>query len=83
MIGALCKKSCDGKIDSVSVHRTIGTTVCGCADCGYAKISEPIVYTIVMPHSFAGIHDIFHVSQLWKCVYDPSHVMSLLIFNQN
>jgi len=36
-----------------------------------------------MPPSLADIHDEFHVPQWWKCVHDLSHVMRLLIFNQN
>jgi hypothetical protein len=25
-----------------------------------------------MPPSLAGVHDVFHVSQLRKCIHDPS-----------
>jgi hypothetical protein len=33
------------------------------------------VYKVEMPLSLAGIHYVFHVSQLQKCVHDPSHVI--------
>ncbi|XP_062152356.1 uncharacterized protein LOC133860759 [Alnus glutinosa] len=26
--------------------------------------------------SLAGVHDVFHISQLHKCVHDPSHVIN-------
>jgi hypothetical protein len=29
-----------------------------------------------MPPSLAGVHDVFHISQLHKCVHDPSHVIN-------
>jgi hypothetical protein len=35
-----------------------------------------LAYKIEMPPNLASIHDVFHVSQLWKCVHDPSHVIS-------
>jgi hypothetical protein len=34
------------------------------------------MYKVELPLSLAGIHNIFHVSQLRKCVHDPSHVIS-------
>jgi hypothetical protein len=35
-----------------------------------------LAYKIEMPQSLAGVHDFFHVSQLRKCVHDPSHGIS-------
>jgi hypothetical protein len=42
---------------------------------GIKRVS-PLAYKIEMPPSLAGIHDVFHASQLRKCVHDPSHVIS-------
>ncbi|XP_043717622.1 uncharacterized protein LOC122665533 [Telopea speciosissima] len=36
----------------------------------------PVAYRLVIPPSLDGMHDIFHVSMLWKYVYDPSRVLS-------
>jgi hypothetical protein len=44
------------------------------------KRVSPLAYKIELPPSLAGAHGIFYVSQLWKCVHCPSHVMNLLIF---
>jgi hypothetical protein len=40
------------------------------------KRLNPLAYKVEMPPSLAGIHNVFHVSQLRKCVHDPSHVIS-------
>jgi len=36
-----------------------------------------IAYRIALPPSFSILHDVFHVSQLWKYVYDESHVIQV------
>jgi len=41
-----------------------------------AETSEPTCLQDQMPPNLAGVHDIFYISQLRKCVYDPSHVIS-------
>ena len=30
-----------------------------------------------LPPSLSNLHDVFHVSQLWKYVYDASHVIQV------
>ena len=35
----------------------------------------PVAYRLAMPPSLAGIHDVFHVSQLRRYISDPSHVL--------
>jgi hypothetical protein len=40
------------------------------------KRVSPLAYKIEMPPNLAGVHDVFHVSQLRKCVHDPSQVIS-------
>jgi hypothetical protein len=37
------------------------------------KRVSPLAYKVKIPHSLVGVHD---VSQLRKCVHDPSHVIS-------
>jgi hypothetical protein len=39
------------------------------------KQVSPLAYKIEMPPNLAGVHDVFHVSQLRKCVHDPSQVI--------
>jgi hypothetical protein len=39
------------------------------------------MYKVELPPSLADIHDVFHVSQLRKCVHDPSYVISYEPFN--
>jgi ribosomal protein L21E len=34
-----------------------------------------LAYKVELPYSLAGIHDVFYVFQLRKCVHDPSHVI--------
>jgi hypothetical protein len=40
------------------------------------KRVSPLAYKIKMPHNLASVHDVFHVSQLRKCVHDPIQVIS-------
>jgi hypothetical protein len=37
---------------------------------------SPLAYKIELPPNLDGVHDVFHVSQLRKCVHDPLHVIS-------
>ena len=37
----------------------------------------PVAYQVALPPSLANLHSVFHVSQLRKYVYDPSHVIAL------
>jgi hypothetical protein len=37
---------------------------------------SPLTYNVDLPHNLAGINDVFHISQLRKCVHDPWHVIS-------
>jgi len=36
-----------------------------------------VVYWIALPQSLSNLHDVFHVSQLRKYVYDASHVIQV------
>ena len=36
---------------------------------------RPVAYEIVLPLQLANLHPVFHVSQLRKYVFDPSHVL--------
>jgi len=36
-----------------------------------------LAYRIVLPPSLSNLHDVFHVSQLQKYVYDASHVIQV------
>jgi len=38
---------------------------------------EAVVYRIALPPSLSNLHDVFHVSQLRKYVYDLSHVIQV------
>jgi hypothetical protein len=40
------------------------------------KRISPLAYKIELPPSLDGIHDVFHVSQLRKCIHDPLHIIS-------
>ncbi|XP_062103888.1 uncharacterized protein LOC133815008 [Humulus lupulus] len=35
-----------------------------------------VAYRVALPPSLSGVHNVFHVSQLQKYVYNPSHVLS-------
>jgi len=41
------------------------------------EMVEAVAYWIVLPPSLSSLHDVFHVSQLKKYVYDPSHVIQV------
>ena len=38
---------------------------------------EPVAYEITLPPQLANLHSVFHVSQLKKYVFDPSHVLEV------
>jgi hypothetical protein len=40
------------------------------------KLVSLIAYKVEMHPSLEGIHNVFHFSELWKCVHDPSRVIS-------
>ncbi|XP_047953477.1 uncharacterized protein LOC125199525 [Salvia hispanica] len=35
----------------------------------------PVAYRLALPPSFGSVHNVFHVSQLRKYVFDPKHVI--------
>ena len=35
----------------------------------------PVVYHLPLPPALQGIHDVFHVSNLHRCMFDPEHVI--------
>nr|XP_048330672.1 uncharacterized protein LOC125422631 [Ziziphus jujuba var. spinosa] len=35
----------------------------------------PVAYRLVLPEELAQVHNIFHVSMLWKYIVDPSHIL--------
>ncbi|GAU44828.1 hypothetical protein TSUD_327100 [Trifolium subterraneum] len=45
------------------------------SDFYYRKNWKKVAYRIALPMSLSNLHDVFHVSQLRKCVSDPSHVI--------
>ncbi|XP_070002681.1 uncharacterized protein [Nicotiana sylvestris] len=38
------------------------------------RIGE-VAYELALPPSLSGVHQVFHVSMLWKYISDPSHVL--------
>jgi hypothetical protein len=34
-----------------------------------------VAYRLALPPSYAGVHNVFHVSMLKKYIFDPSHVI--------
>lgn len=36
-----------------------------------------VAYRVTLPPSLSNLHSVFHLSQLWKYVSDPSHVIQL------
>ncbi|XP_074306678.1 uncharacterized protein LOC141641937 [Silene latifolia] len=41
-----------------------------------ARVGE-VAYRLALPPSIDRVHNVFHVSQLWKYVSDPSHVLEV------
>ena len=39
------------------------------------EICGPVAYRIRLPSQLAAIHDVFHVSQLWKCTRVPIEIL--------
>ena len=37
----------------------------------------PVAYRLALPPSLAGVHDVFHVSLLRKCISDPDAVIEM------
>ncbi|XP_073137354.1 uncharacterized protein [Henckelia pumila] len=35
-----------------------------------------LAYSVALPPNLAGVHNVFHVSMLWKYVSNPSHVLN-------
>ena len=36
-----------------------------------------VAYRVDLPPNLSKLHDLFHVSQLWKHIPDPSHVIQM------
>ena len=34
-----------------------------------------IAYRLALPPNMSGVHEVFHVSMLWRCTPDPAHVV--------
>ena len=34
-----------------------------------------VAYRLALPPSLSGVHEVFHVSMLWKYTPDPAHIM--------
>ena len=34
-----------------------------------------VAYRLALPPSMSGVHEVFHVSMLWKYTQDPAHVV--------
>ena len=34
-----------------------------------------VAYRLVLPPNMSGVHEVFHVSMLWKYIPDPAHVV--------
>ena len=34
-----------------------------------------LAYRLALPVQLVGVHDIFHVSMLWKYILDPQHII--------
>ncbi|XP_047147131.1 uncharacterized protein LOC124819622 [Vigna umbellata] len=37
----------------------------------------PMVYELSLPPQLSNLHPVFHVSQIWKYIADPSHILEL------
>ncbi|XP_058754578.1 uncharacterized protein LOC131627741 [Vicia villosa] len=47
---------------------------------GPYQISEKVgnvAYRVALPPNLSNLHDVFHVSQIWKYISDPSHVIHM------
>ena len=45
---------------------------------GHFEILErvgTVAYRLALPPNMSGVHDVFHVSMLWKYATDPAHVV--------
>lgn len=40
------------------------------------RVVGPMLYRVELHPSLAGLHDVFHVSQLQKYVHDPLHILN-------
>jgi hypothetical protein len=38
----------------------------------------PVAYRLDLPHELSNVHDVFHVSNLKKCIFDETPVMPVL-----
>ena len=38
---------------------------------------EPVAYRLALPLELAKLHDVFHVSMLWRYRSDPSHILQV------
>ena len=36
---------------------------------------DSVAYRLLLPDQFSAIHDVFHVSQLWKCLRDSDSIL--------
>ena len=36
-----------------------------------------IAYRLALPPSLSGVHEVFHISMLWKSTLDPAHAVDL------
>ena len=34
-----------------------------------------VAYQLALPPSFSSVHEVFHVSMLWKYTPDPTHIV--------
>ena len=35
----------------------------------------PVAYCLALPPELAKLHNVFHVSMLWRCISDESHIL--------
>jgi hypothetical protein len=42
------------------------------------EVSGPVAYRICLPSQLAAIHDVFHISQLKKCIKVPTEIVEAL-----
>jgi len=41
------------------------------------RLLYPVAYEIALPPQLANLHNVLHMSQLRKYVFDPSHVLEM------